>query len=144
MLRKETWFFMNGNIDVFIDVLLANDLRNLLINMPCVAFYGFFGCCFFGCCIHFCECFFGCENKTDTFSKKLIENIQCIWRFSQSLSQSSISSISQVTVSLFSKTFKRTPCRGVFRTQPNICDRAFLRKYLQLLAANYFRNEAPL
>ena len=25
-----------------------------------------------------CECFFGLQNKTNTFSKKPIENIQCI------------------------------------------------------------------
>ena len=50
------------------------------------------GCCFY---IHFCECFFGFENKTDTSSKKLIENFQCIW-FSQSLSQFSIWSVFQI------------------------------------------------
>ena len=54
------------------------------------------GCCFY---IHFCECFFGFGNKTDISSRKLIENIHCIWRFSQSLSQFSIRSVFHIIVS---------------------------------------------
>ena len=53
------------------------------------------GCCFY---IHFCECFFGFGNKTDISSRKLIENIHCIWRFLQSLSQFSIRSVFHIIV----------------------------------------------
>ena len=57
----------------FIDVLLANDVRDLLINILCMALYG---CCWLMFLYLFLQVLFGCENKS--FSKELIENIQCI------------------------------------------------------------------
>ena len=72
--------------------MLANGVRSLLINILCTAHYGYSWLLFL---YSFLRVLLWIENKTDTSSKKLIENFQCIW-FSQSLSQFSIWSVFQI------------------------------------------------